>query len=505
MTDHTTAAQAAAQILTYLGFAQAVSMEPGVDPRRDHIQALLESALLYQLRAPVSDIREGFELTYGADADNPACASDLTHFTNGWRACIMSQVRAPVADERAALQKLVHLEDMRLRLRALHESGHGTDYDYYHKALPAAWEAARAALASAPVVSQACQTDVCQAAKADGVLCANDECDRANGVRPDNTAVICPSCAHQFRAIPVQVQNLLRGAGYKAPFLDASAVTDGRQAVAYLDLGAGGYMDVGTDLTDEQLAALPKGRHMLAIIGTHGVDGYTPASAPVAGDGKTRVPGDHLGGPVVAWDDGAQSVPNRPESRASTESKGGALGPVAGEVRMPTGYRVKVVDGHGYRITPPTGGDWVAHSDTPAGDLIAALLAAPQVSAVTLDAAVEAFERSACHQTYRMRDGVAAVMALCAAPQASEAVRDCNLEHARNLPEVECRACELKVISSCGSKGCPVNDGYAGLSAQPADKPAISSPSSAGNPCPAPVPADPETGNSHTDGGAVYG
>lgn len=43
------------------------------------------------------------------------------------------------------------------------------------------------------------------------------------------------------------------------------------------------------------------------------------------------------------------------------------------------------------------------------------------------------------------------------------------------------------------------------LSAQPADKPAISSPSSAGNPCPAPVPAYPETGNSHTDGGAVYG
>jgi hypothetical protein len=59
---------------------------------------------------------------------------------------------------------------------------------------------------------------------------------------------------------------------------------DERQAVAYLDLGTGGYMDMGTDLTDEQLAALPKGRHMLAIIGTHGVNGYTPASAPVAGE-----------------------------------------------------------------------------------------------------------------------------------------------------------------------------------------------------------------------------
>lgn len=66
----------------------------------------------------------------------------------------------------------------------------------------------------------------------------------------------------------------------------AAPATGERQAVAYLDLGAGGYMDVGTDLTDEQLAALPKGRHMLAIIGTHGVDGYTPASAPVAGEAQ---------------------------------------------------------------------------------------------------------------------------------------------------------------------------------------------------------------------------
>ncbi|OCZ68581.1 hypothetical protein A9G00_24585 [Achromobacter xylosoxidans] len=63
-------------------------------------------------------------------------------------------------------------------------------------------------------------------------------------------------------------------------------VADERAAVAYLDLGTGGYMDVGTDLTDEQLAALPKGRHMLAIIGTHGVNGYTPASAPVAGEAQ---------------------------------------------------------------------------------------------------------------------------------------------------------------------------------------------------------------------------
>lgn len=59
-----------------------------------------------------------------------------------------------------------------------------------------------------------------------------------------------------------------------------------QKAVAYLDLGVGGYVDVGTDLTDEALAALPKGRHMLGIVGTYGVDGYVPAQpAPSVPDG----------------------------------------------------------------------------------------------------------------------------------------------------------------------------------------------------------------------------
>lgn len=48
-------------------------------------------------------------------------------------------------------------------------------------------------------------------------------------------------------------------------------------AVAYLDIGAGGYMDLGTDMSDEALSLLPKGRHMLVIAGTYGVDGYTAA------------------------------------------------------------------------------------------------------------------------------------------------------------------------------------------------------------------------------------
>lgn len=50
----------------------------------------------------------------------------------------------------------------------------------------------------------------------------------AQDAQPDDTAVICPGCAHQFRAIPVQVQGLLKLAGYEPPFLDASAQDDAK-------------------------------------------------------------------------------------------------------------------------------------------------------------------------------------------------------------------------------------------------------------------------------------
>lgn len=45
-------------------------------------------------QADNKEIRSGFELCYAVDADAPANVSDLGHFTNGWRACIMYQVRA---------------------------------------------------------------------------------------------------------------------------------------------------------------------------------------------------------------------------------------------------------------------------------------------------------------------------------------------------------------------------------------------------------------------------
>lgn len=50
--------------------------------------------------------------------------------------------------------------------------------------------------------------------------------------------------------------------------------------VAYLDVGAGGYMYLGTDLTEDQVGSFPWGRHILAIVGTYGADGYVPAELP---------------------------------------------------------------------------------------------------------------------------------------------------------------------------------------------------------------------------------
>lgn len=38
--------------------------------------------------------------------------------------------------------------------------------------------------------------------------------------QPNAQEVICPNCSHQFRAIPVQVQDLLKAAGYEPPFTD---------------------------------------------------------------------------------------------------------------------------------------------------------------------------------------------------------------------------------------------------------------------------------------------
>lgn len=46
--------------------------------------------------------------------------------------------------------------------------------------------------------------------------------------------------------------------------------------VGYLDIGIGGYIDIGSDLSDEELLKLPPGRYALKPDGIFGVDGYRP-------------------------------------------------------------------------------------------------------------------------------------------------------------------------------------------------------------------------------------
>ena len=50
--------------------------------------------------------------------------------------------------------------------------------------------------------------------------------------------------------------------------------------VAYLDIGAGGYLDLGSELSEDAMQQLPKGRHALVIAGTYGIDGYVAAPQP---------------------------------------------------------------------------------------------------------------------------------------------------------------------------------------------------------------------------------
>ena len=95
----------------------------------------------------------------------------------------------------------------------------------------------------------------------------------------------CPLCKAEGQSL--EVMRACPECGSKEATLPGAQLAS--NAVAYLDLGVGGYMDIGTDLTDEELAALPKGRHMLGVIGTYGADGYVPAQpAPSVPEGWLR-------------------------------------------------------------------------------------------------------------------------------------------------------------------------------------------------------------------------
>lgn len=50
--------------------------------------------------------------------------------------------------------------------------------------------------------------------------------------------------------------------------------------VAYLDVGASGYLDLGAALSEDAVRQLPKGRHALVIAGTWGINGYVAAPQP---------------------------------------------------------------------------------------------------------------------------------------------------------------------------------------------------------------------------------
>lgn len=89
-----------------------------------------------------------------------------------------------------------------------------------------------------------------------------------------------------------------------------TAVAGPSEAVAYLDIGAGGYLDLGTDLTDEALSRLPKGRHALVIAGTYGIDGYIAApTAQPAPRQEAQEP--------MAWHEQARAIREGNEIAAS--------------------------------------------------------------------------------------------------------------------------------------------------------------------------------------------
>lgn len=80
----------------------------------------------------------------------------------------------------------------------------------------------------------------------------------------------------------------------------APATQQAGDVVAYLDVGAGGYLDLGSALSDEDLQQLPKGRHALVIAGTYGIDGYVAApqqeaQEPTTVDKKTMELAESVG------------------------------------------------------------------------------------------------------------------------------------------------------------------------------------------------------------------
>ena len=82
---------------------------------------------------------------------------------------------------------------------------------------------------------------------------------------------------------------------------EAPTAAPAGEAVAYLDIGVGGYLDLGTEKDDDELFKLPPGRHMLGIIGTYGVDGYKANPPAAEAPAPVQAAPQPAGGEAVAF------------------------------------------------------------------------------------------------------------------------------------------------------------------------------------------------------------
>lgn len=172
MTDQNNAAQAAGKILTYLGFTQAMGMEPGVDHRRDHIQSLIESTLPSKLRAEGVPAGESVNPHIGYPDLADAWQRGFDGRTPGWS---------------------------------------GLPHDVFHASYQEG-KRARAALASAPVAGNA-RPDIMSLS---GILAEYRKgCSNTGGEGPEN----CPDCVRAF----VSALEALNVRQASAPVADAES------------------------------------------------------------------------------------------------------------------------------------------------------------------------------------------------------------------------------------------------------------------------------------------
>lgn len=370
---------------------------------------------------------------------------DMDHANAETMRALLSNLRAPVAD------KLPHWEEISAKLEReetltplelfIHENEPAGDEDTWRDQLAAA-------LASASAAPQACPTDVCQAGKADGVLCANDECDRASGVRPASAPVADERAAFKkcHSVIIKALSSIARADGpdtrkaddpellYRSPVMDDVV----RIRVAL----------------DECSAAL--------------------AGAPVAGEAVAwRV--THPRSPAPNWRDAARE---RPPNKRDVKQQDPDLilelayaAPQASDAAQGTEHMAPGLGDVVLPRLPPITHKWAALISDSMARALENWARAYTRTAILADRQ----QRAGNADEYeKMRD----VLQWIVDDAASGGV-------AKLRPQQEKRA-------------------RAALSAQPAEEPATSAPSPAASQRQAMVPGSQESSNSHTDGGAVY-